>query len=326
MALVDYFGRQINYLRLSVTDRCNLRCQYCMPAEGVSKLCHSDILSYEDLFRVATESVALGVEKIRLTGGEPLVRKGLVEFVAQLTTIKGLKQVVLTTNGVLLRELALPLRRAGLHRMNVSVDSLQPQTFAEITRGGDLSRVLDGLAAAEEAGFPPPKINVVVMRGVNDDEVLEFAALTIAKRYKVRFIECMPTMQNSTWQSVAVTGNEILQRIEQRYTLVPLPRAHLAGPSRNFGIEGAAGEIGVITPMSSHFCETCNRIRITASGLAKGCLFGTGLVDLKPCLALHDGGALREMLRQIIIGKPIRHELLNATTVNGVLAMSQIGG
>ena len=194
MKLIDSFGRKINYLRLSVTDRCNMRCRYCMPAEGVAKLCHEDILSYEALFRIAQSAVALGIEKIRVTGGEPLVRKGIIDFLARLAGIPGLKQLVLTTNGLRLAEMAEELRAAGVQRLNISLDSLQPEVFARITRGGDLSRVLAGITAAERAGFPI-KINMVVMRGINDAEVVDVASLALHKPYTVRFIEYMPAIK-----------------------------------------------------------------------------------------------------------------------------------
>lgn len=324
MALFDLVGRRINYLRLSVTDRCNLRCRYCMPAEGVPKICHEDVLSYEEMYRIACESVGLGIEKIRITGGEPLVRKGLVGFVERLAGIAGLKEIVLTTNGTLLEEMAGPLRQAGLHRLNVSLDSMKPETFALITRGGDLRKVMDGIAAAEAAGFAPPKINMVVMRGLNDDEVLDFAELTLRKPCTVRFIEYMPTVKNPEWKAQCVSGSEILKRIGERYGIAPVSDSEMAGPARNFQINGAAGMIGIITPMSDHFCESCNRVRITASGVAKGCLFAKDGVDLKPYLKCN-GVELREVLREIVAGKPLRHRL-NEEPVLGWTAMSQIGG
>jgi cyclic pyranopterin phosphate synthase len=325
MALLDSVGRRINYLRLSVTDRCNLRCVYCMPAEGVPKLCHGDVLSYEDMYRVVGESVALGVEKVRVTGGEPLIRRGLVGFVERLASIAGLKEIVLTTNGMLLTEFATPLLQAGLHRLNISLDSLKPETFATITRGGDLQKVLNGLAAAEAAGFPPVKINMVVMRGVNDGEVLNFAELSLHKPYTVRFIEYMPTVKNADWKSLCVSGCEILERIGQRHALAAVPRPEMAGPAKNYRISGAAGTIGIITPMSDHFCESCNRVRITASGFATGCLFGGGGIDLKPFLKREHNLQLRNTLRQIIVEKPIRHRL-NDEPGLAWTAMSQIGG
>jgi len=326
MTLIDSYGRRINYLRLSVTDRCNLRCRYCMPAEGISRQRHGDMLSYEDLYRVASEAIALGIEKIRITGGEPLVRKGVVDFIGRLSGIPGLKELVLTTNGVLLEEMAQPLRRAGVQRLNISLDSLKAETFGGITRGGDLARVINGIAAAQEAGFPPVKINMVVMRGINDDELLDFADLTINKPYTVRFIEYMPTLCEEDWNSQCVPGSEILERIGRHYPLLPLVSAEMAGPARNFKISGAMGAIGIITPISGHFCESCNRIRVTASGLARGCLFAEGGVDLKPHLQYRENGPLREILSRMVTGKPDRHRLNDEVQKHEVVAMSGIGG
>jgi len=267
-----------------------------------------------------------GFEKIRITGGEPRVRTGLLGFIERLTAIPGLKELVLTTNGILLREMALPLRRAGIQRLNISLDSLQPDTFSDITRGGSLARVLDGLAAAGEAGFPPVKINMVVMRGVNDHELLDFAALTLHKPCTVRFIEYMPTLQDRQWQDRSLDGREILNRISQHFPLLPLVSAEMAGPARNFKISGAAGAIGIITPVSGHFCESCNRIRVTAPGLVRGCLFANEALDLKPHLRGTDGGDLQETLRRIIRDKPGRHHLAEDRTEQAVVAMSRIGG
>lgn len=326
MNLVDSYGRRINYLRLSVTDRCNLRCRYCMPANGVRKLAHDRMMSYEELLRVATTAVELGIEKIRLTGGEPLVRRGIVSFIERLSQIEGLKELVLTTNGVFLKEMAKDLRRAGVQRLNVSLDSLKPDVFAEVTRGGDLRQVLDGLAAAEEAGFPAPKINMVVMRGVNDAELLDFAALTLEKAYVVRFIEYMPTNGREGWGASCMTGPEILERIGRRYQLLPLVGNELAGPAVNYKIGGAAGSLGIITPISGHFCASCNRIRVTASGVARGCLFSGEGTDLKPLLRPLNAERLTQALSDIIIGKPGGHQLSEAGVETSPFAMSQIGG
>jgi cyclic pyranopterin phosphate synthase len=326
MKLIDSYGRRINYLRLSITDRCNLRCSYCMPAEGVQKLRHGDVLSYEDLFRVARESVSLGIQKIRVTGGEPLVRKDVVGFLRSLAEIPGLRELVLTTNGMLLEEMAVSLRRAGVQRLNISLDSLLPESFARITRGGDLRRAMAGIAAAEEAGFSPIKINMVVMRGVNDDEVLDFAALTLHKPWTVRFIEYMPATREKEWELFSVSGQEILERIGSRYPLLPLVAAEMAGPSRNFRISGAAGSIGIITPVSGHFCAECNRVRVTANGVARGCLFAGQGVDLKPFLAAADDTGLRNVLRTIVAGKPDRHHLTSEDEGRAPFAMSGIGG
>jgi len=326
MALIDTYGRRINYLRLSVTDRCNMRCCYCMPAQGVAKLEHREMLSYEELFKVAGACVAQGIEKIRVTGGEPLVRKGVVEFLERLSAIPGLRELVLTTNGLQLEELALQLKKAGVARLNISLDSLKPETFARITRGADLAKVLRGIAAAEQAGFGPLKINMVVMRGVNDDEILDFAALSIDKPYTVRFIEYMPTLKDEGWGAQSMPGSEILARIAERYPLLPMVSSEMAGPARNFKIEGAAGAIGIITPVSGHFCESCNRIRVTAAGKVRGCLFSDEGVDLKPLLLDSDPDLLQQTIRRIVSQKPGRHHIAEEGAESATVNMSRIGG
>ena len=325
MRLVDSFGRKINYLRLSVTDRCNLRCSYCMPPDGIVKHSHAETLSYEDLLTVARAAVAIGIEKIRVTGGEPLVRKGIIQFLSSLSAIPGLRQLVLTTNGLLLDELSVPLRRAGVQRLNISLDSLRPEVFARITRCGDLSRVLSGIAAAEQAGFPI-KLNAVVMRGVNDDELLDFAAMTLERPITVRFIEYMPAIKEPGWQGLVMPGDEIIGRVAARYPLSKLEQGELAGPAREFRIDGACGTIGIITPLSSHFCGECNRIRVTSTGKARSCLFCDSEVDLKPYLGRDDTELLTKALRAIVDAKPGRHRLSMAESDHRSFTMSAIGG
>lgn len=325
MELTDPFGRKINYLRLSVTDRCNMRCVYCMPAGGLPLLNHGDIVSYEELLLIAETAVAAGIEKIRVTGGEPLVRKGIVPFLARLAAIPGLRQLVLTTNGIFLDEMAEELRQAGVQRLNISLDSLRPATFAGITRGGDLRRVLNGIAAAERAGFPI-KINMVVMRGINDAEILDFAALTLDRPLTVRFIEYMPAIRADNWESLILPGETVLDRIGLRFPFTPLERDGLAGPAKTFRIEGAAGTIGVITPVSGHFCGECNRIRVTAAGKARSCLFSDAGLDLRPLLARDDEAGLAAALRAIVDRKPGRHSLAAAEESHTPFAMSTIGG
>jgi len=326
MQLVDSYGRKINYLRLSVTDRCNLRCSYCMPAGGVPALKHHEILSYEELLQVSQAAVALGVEKIRITGGEPLVRKGIAGFLRELGGIEGLRHLVLTTNGLLLAEMVDELRAAGVQRLNISLDSLRDSTFTAITRGGDLRRVLAGIAAAEKAGIPL-KLNMVVMRGVNDDELLDFAAMTLDRPLSVRFIEYMPAAGGDGWRSLLVPGGEILSRIATRFKLVPVFRdSKLTGPARNYKIEGAAGMVGVITPVSGHFCAECNRIRVTSSGMAKSCLFGSDVEDLKPIIRSGDMALLEATLRRLVGCKPQKHPLSETNCSCDPFAMSRIGG
>lgn len=326
MQLVDPYGRKISYLRLSVTDRCNLRCSYCMPAAGVQKRGHGEILRYEELLLLARIAVALGIEKIRVTGGEPLVREGITGFLAALSGITGLRRLVLTTNGVRLEEMAAELRCAGVESLNVSVDSLRPEIFARITRGGELNKVLAGLEAAERAGFPYLKINMVVMRGVNDDELLDFALLALERPYRVRFIEYMPTIGGADWRSLVISGEEVLTRLSRRFRLLPLARESLAGPARNFRIDGGAGTVGIITPVSSHFCCDCNRIRVTSTGLAKGCLFSGIAADLKPFLAAGDETGLATVLRRVVGSKPPRHLIADVPPGGNAVAMSEVGG
>jgi len=297
-----------------------------MPSEGIPKRHHGEILSYEDLYRVAAEAVGLGIDKIRLTGGEPLVRKGLIGFSERLARLPGLKELVLTTNGLLLDEMAQPLYEAGVKRLNISLDSLKPEVFAAITRGGDLRRVLDGIEAALSAGFPPPKINMVVMRGINDGEVLDFAALTLARACTVRFIEYMPNLQEAGWQKRCVPGTELLERIGRRYRLLPLVSSEAAGPAKNFRIAGAAGTIGFITPISGHFCASCNRIRVSSTGMAHSCLFAGTNVDLKPALNSGDNLELRRTLHAIVANKPKGHVLQEEQNNRRAFAMSGIGG
>ncbi len=326
MKLIDNFGRRINYLRLSVTDRCNLRCSYCMPADGVDKLVHGAILSYEELFRIASAAVAIGVEKIRVTGGEPLVRKGIVPFLARLAAIPALRQLVLTTNGMLLPEMAADLRRAGVQRLNISLDSLKQDTFRTITRGGDVQRVLAGIDAAVAAGFPPPKINMVVMRGVNDGEVADFARLTLDHPYTVRYIEYMPATREENWQRLSIPAGEILDRLASAYELEPVEKGEMAGPSQDFRIRGAAGTIGVISAVSGHFCGECNRVRVTSTGMAKSCLFSDETLDLRPYLGTDDLAPLAEALRRLVECKPERHGIDGERVEHSAFSMAKVGG
>ena len=326
MQLTDSIGRNINYLRLSVTDRCNMRCFYCMPKEGVVSKGHDAILSYEELLLIAETSVGIGIEKIRITGGEPLVRVGLVGFLEKLSKIPGLRHLALTTNGLLLAEMAADLRRAGVQRLNVSLDSLDPLIFSDITRGGDLKKVLAGLDAAEQAGFPPPKINVVIMRGINDDEILAFAEMTLTRGSSVRFIEYMPVVKDEGWQRYCISGDEILQRIVSTYSLEQIDKGPYSGPSRDFRIPGASGSIGIITAVSGHFCSECNRIRVTSTGQAKGCLFSDEKTDLVPCLRPPDRERLAEVLREIVSDKPERHGISCDSYKHQNFTMAQVGG
>jgi cyclic pyranopterin phosphate synthase len=303
-----------------------MRCFYCMPKEGIVKKRHEAVLSYEELLLISEAAVELGIEKIRITGGEPLVRAGIVGFLGKLAAIPGLRHLALTTNGLLLEKLAVDLHKAGVQRLNVSLDSLNAETFRTITRGGDLKTVLDGLDAAERAGFPPPKINVVIMRGVNDSEILDFADMTMATGNSVRFIEYMPAVKEEGWQRYSISGEEILQRITGRYTLEQVDKGPFAGPSRDFRIPGAKGSIGIITAVSGHFCSECNRIRVTSTGQAKGCLFADAKTDLIPWLRPPDRKGLAEVLKGIVSTKPERHDISQDGYTHKNFTMSQVGG
>ncbi len=325
MELTDSYGRKINYLRLSVTDRCNMRCLYCMPADGVSLVRHGDILSYEELLLIAEAAVDNGIEKIRITGGEPLVRKGILPFLGKLAAIPGLRQLVLTTNALNLSEMAADLRAAGVQRLNISLDSLRPETFASITRGADLHKVWQGIAAAEKAGFRV-KLNMVVMRGVNDDEILDFVALTMDRGVTVRFIEYMPAIRETGWQSRVLPGSEILARVAARHDFVEQPRDGLAGPASIYRIDGAEGSFGIITPVTGHFCAECNRIRVTSSGKVRSCLFSDDSLDLRPLLARGDRDGVAAALRAVVTCKPRNHTLMESDTGYTPFAMAAIGG
>jgi len=323
--MLDRFARRANYLRLSITDRCNLRCRYCMPESGV-QLCDSrKILSYEQLLRIARVASKLGVTKVRVTGGEPLVRKGVVGFLEQLCALKGLEEVTLTSNGVLLEEHAEALAAAGIRRINLSLDSRDPQTFAEITRGGELAKVEAGIAAAEQAGLQL-KLNMVVMRGVNDHEIEEFAALGLKKPWSLRFIEYMPTDLDPNWQDRSISGAEIVSRLQKSFALEELPREQNCGPARPYRIVDAPGSLGIITPMSEHFCDVCNRIRVTADGHARSCLLADHKIDLRPALAEKEDHELSHVLQRIVADKAAHHHLGDKRHGPQPFAMNQIGG
>ena len=325
VTLTDQFGRSIEYLRISVTDRCNFRCTYCMPLEGLPWLPKAEILSYEEITAVVQQLAPLGLRRIRLTGGEPTIRPQLTELVAQLRAVPGVEDIALSTNGVRLPELAQPLRDAGLDRINMSADSLRPERVAAIARRNFPFAPVASLRAAESAGLSPIKVNVVVMRGVNDDEVSDFARLTQDHPWHVRFIELMPVgdMRELTWDHVVPTA-EILDRISTVDALVAD-----AGPSRGNGpatyyrYPGAPGTVGVITPMTHTYCGTCNRVRLTADGRLRTCLFGDHEVNLRD--ALRAGRPLEPLFREALAGKPKEHALLQMQ-VGGLRALSQVGG
>jgi cyclic pyranopterin phosphate synthase len=324
----DDFGRAINYLRVSVTDRCNLRCVYCMPDEGVEKRPHGEILSYEELALITRAAAELGICKVRLTGGEPLARLGLPQFVQMVAAIPGIDDLSMTTNGTLLARHAADLAEAGLQRVNISLDSLRPERFKQITRRGRLHDVWSGIEAAEAAGLTPIKLNMVVVRGLNDDEVSDFARRTVSDGWHVRFIELMPIGATTDWAgSGSVSAPEIRARIEAE--LGPLEPIHGPtgnGPARYFQFPGAEGSVGFISALSDHFCTTCNRLRLTADGRLRPCLMSEEEIDL--LTPLRDGAdldAVKALLAQAIQRKPQRHRLNEAGSPRD-RTMAQIGG
>ncbi|HQL01400.1 MAG TPA: GTP 3',8-cyclase MoaA [Smithellaceae bacterium] len=311
--LHDTYQRTINYLRVSITDRCNLRCEYCRPKEGVSLKGHEDILSYEDILRVISAAVRMGLIKVRLTGGEPLLRRDFVDFVSRLAKIEGLQDISLTTNGILLENMAEAIYKAGLRRVNISLDSMNPDRYRKITRGGDLKSVLRGIAAAEKAGFSPIKINVVAIKGFNDDEVLDFARLAANKPFQIRFIELMPISEvNTATQGCFLPMSVLRNKIMEHYQLEPLGKKKFIsdGPAEIYRLSGGLGEIGFIHPVSSHFCATCNRLRLTADGKLRACLLRDEEIDLKkPLSASCDDDVLQDLISQAILLKPAHHDL-----------------
>ncbi|GAB4483959.1 MAG: GTP 3',8-cyclase MoaA [Thermodesulfovibrionales bacterium] len=309
--LRDSYARVIDYLRISITDKCNLRCIYCMPDEGVAPVQHGDVLSYEEILRIAEVAARLGVRKLRLTGGEPLVRKNLVFLISALKKIGGIEDLSLTTNGQLLANAARDLKNAGLDRVNVSIDSFIPERYRRITRGGDLEVVRSGLRAADEAGLKPLKINMVPIRGLNDDEIEDFARITADSAYHVRFIECMPTAESGFWSPERyITTDEIMERIRKNVGGLTAVRARKNGPSKYYRLEGAKGVVGFISALTHHFCDSCNRLRLTADGKLRPCLFSESEIDLRA--AIRSGAPdseIERLLRLAIAVKPEGHKI-----------------
>ena len=272
---------EINYLRVSITDRCNLRCFYCTPWGGWEKLPAPEILRYEELLHLVGVAARMGIRKVRVTGGEPLVRKGVIEFIHKLHRVPGLEEICLTTNGVRLPELAPALYATGLRHLNLSLDSLQRQRYQSLTGSDHLSQVLAGLEAALSLGFSPIKINCVVLKDLNDDELIEFARLTKDHPFQVRFIEFMPTVGQDRWQRHFLPMAMVRRRLEALGRMEPVPQPATAGPARTFRIPGFKGELGFISSVSDHHCPTCNRLRLTAAGYLRPCLFASPELDLK---------------------------------------------
>ncbi len=322
---VDQFGRRIEYLRISVTDRCNFRCLYCMPAEGLTWLPKSQILSYEEIAEVVQQLAPLGLRRLRITGGEPTIRPNLNELIRMLRAIPGVEDIALSTNGVRLPRLAELFREAGLDRVNISADSLRPERVTAIARRDLGFDPIGAACAAEAAGLSPIKINVVVMRGVNDDEIVDFARLTLAHEWHVRFIELMPVgdMRELTFEHV-VPSEEVLHRVAALGSLAAVDGpAKGNGPASYYRLDGGRGTVGVITPMTHTYCASCNRVRLTATGRLRTCLFGDHEVDLRTPLRARE--PLAPWFRRALEEKPREHALLQLR-VGGLRALSQVGG
>jgi cyclic pyranopterin phosphate synthase len=322
---LDQFGRAIEYLRISVTDRCNFRCLYCMPLQGLDWLPKSDILSYEEITDVVRQLAPLGLRRLRITGGEPTIRPNLDELIRQLRAIPGVEDIALSTNGVRLPGIANLYRDAGLDRVNISADSLRPDRITAIARRSLGFDPIVAALAAERAGLAPIKLNMVVMRGINDDEIVDVARLTIDHPWHVRFIELMPVggLRELTWEHV-VPSDEVLQRIASLGALEPSSGpARGNGPAAYYRLPGAAGSVGVITPMTHTYCASCNRVRLTADGRLRTCLFGDHEVDLRT--PLRAGESLVPHFRRALAEKPREHALLQLR-VGGLRALSQVGG
>jgi len=324
----DRFGRRVEYLRISVTDKCNLRCVYCMPEEGLPWLKRDEILSYEEIFEIARVMAGMGLRRLRITGGEPLVRRDLPRLVAALRRIPEIDDISLSTNAVLLADVADELRSSGVQRVNISLDSLRPERVDAISRRtGSWRKIMNGLRAAEEVGFSPIKINVVLIKGRNDDEIEDFAEITRERPWHVRFIELMPTGANLDLSANSyVSCREALRRVRALGEIEPSPGPKGNGPATYFRFPRAPGSVGVITPMSHNYCDRCNRMRLTAAGQLRPCLFGEIETNLRD--PLRAGEDIRPLIEDTLRIKPERHYLTQGSAVGsgGLVALSQTGG
>lgn len=316
--MIDSFGRPITYIRLSVTELCDLRCRYCMPEEGVCKLRHDQMLTEEEMVRAVQAAAKLGIEKVRVTGGEPLTKPNILSICRQVAQVPGIQEVSITTNGIRLPELAVPLREAGVRRVNISLDTLNPGKYAYITRRGALDKALAGLDAALDAGFDRVKINAVLIGGFNDDEIPALAALTRERPVDVRFIELMPMSGNRDFGPESyIPVSRVLEKLPQA---VPEKEE---GVARLYRLPGAMGRVGLISPLSQHFCASCNRIRLTADGKLKPCLHSAEEISIKGL----DDTAMLDRMRQAIWGKPQCHGALGPLSRSETpRSMNQIGG
>ena len=318
----DLYSRRINYMRISITDLCNLRCEYCMPAEGISKKDHEDMLSLEEIVEIVKAGVKLGIDKVRITGGEPLVRNGIVEFIQMISNIDGIKDIAITTNGILLPKYAESLKKAGLKRVNISIDSLKPDKYKEITRGGDISKVLKGIEESIRLGLTPVKLNVVAIGGYNDDEIGDFIQLTKDNPIDVRFIELMPIGEASEWGKEKFISNE---DIRNKFTELIPTETEKSSPAKYYKLPDGVGKVGFINPISNHFCGDCNRLRLTCDGKLKPCLHSNHEIDILEVVKKHPE-KIEDVLRSAIMSKPEKHDLYEENHEESNRSMFQIGG
>ena len=326
-SLNDTYNRHINYLRISITDRCNLKCIYCRPSGKIFKLSHDDILRYEEILRLVYLLRDMGLSKVRITGGEPLVRKGVFDFLHQLSRISGIKDLSLTTNGVLLNENIQKIKNSGIRRLNISLDSLVKEKYSRITGFDLFDRVWEGIKQAHFSGFHPIKINVVALRGTNDTEITKFADLTFRYPFHVRFIEHMPIGNATVKSENPLLADEIKTILTAKGPLESITKDQYDGPAKRYKFSGAIGEIGIISPISHHFCDTCNRLRLTADGRLRPCLLSDYHEDLKtPLRSGCSDDELVEIILRAIKNKPLKHKLASNQPIQISTQMSAIGG
>jgi GTP 3',8-cyclase len=325
--LIDKYNRHLNYLRISITDRCNLQCMYCMPPGFIPRLHHDEILRYEEIIRIIKVGISLGISKVRITGGEPLVRKGVYDFLEQLAHMNGLCDIALTTNGVSLKNNIEKIKAAGIKRMNISLDTLNRNKYKEITGHDKFDQVWEGIALAHKTGFDPIKLNMVALSGINDDELADFARLSFSYPFHIRFIEYMPIGKSRMKYGPLLLVPEIKKRISTIGKLIPVKNGINDGPAERYKFEGAKGEIGFIGALSHHFCNRCNRLRLTASGQLRPCLLSDHHEDLKGPLRQ---GCFDEELAEIFLTavrhKPSDHNLSISNPAKVSSQMSSIGG
>lgn len=318
--MIDSYGRNINYLRISVTDLCNLRCKYCMPEEGILKAHHNEILRLEEIYELSKKFVALGVNKIRITGGEPLIRKGILGLVENIGNLEGINDFAMTTNGLLLKKYAKDLKNAGLNRVNISLDTLDEKKYYDITKGGCLKDVLEGIEEAKKVGLTPIKLNVVLVGGFNENEIEDFVNLTKDEEIDVRFIELMPIGQAKDWSLDKFISNKaVLEKVKD---LQEITKEDISSPAKYYRLPNGKGKVGLINPISCKFCDNCNRVRLTADGKVKPCLHSNDEIDLKT--PLRNGQDINKIIVDLVKNKPKEHNLEDGEYI--VRNMIAIGG